>query len=814
MGPVGAYSGSDTFYTYLLSIASTQVGTTLNYIDAIYDAQTHDPAYSGSVRNLTRATVTLKASAMDAYGSAYASYDVTVTFRLSDLSLPVNGVFTDTSLRIYWGENKGDGYYYFYHLRYGHGVGLSQRGAEQRAKSGQSYASILSFYYPGASLAYMNFPTPADPVNANKLPTGTAVAAVTTGSVNFRKKASASSDKITTIPKNTTVSVYDRANGWAHAVYDGNVGYISEDYLKYIDATPSPGASASPTASQVSAYGRVTGSGVNFRSSASSSSSSNIIAKLAKNTALELYGATGSWYRASVGGAMGYISTSYVEITGYPAAGATPTPTLSPDASPTAGQTASMPEALGYGETIDSVNFRTGPSTSYQVMVELKKGVAVTIYGVAGDWYYASAGSLTGYLSKGYVRVTSVVSPGASAAPSASPSPTPTGTASQTAVSVGYINNGNTNFRTGPDTSYGIIRVLDKNTGLYAYSLSGDWYYVLVGSQLGFVHKDYVTLTGTTTLGADGKPVTDAGGAIGKGVTTGSVNCRSGPATSYTSYGTVSKGLSIMLYGVENGWYKVKLSDGKVGYISGKYVNVTESYTSDAGANPGAGEGKTVIGEGVTTSNVNFRTGPSTTAKKIVQLKKGVKVTLYALANGWYEADYNGTRGYLYAQYVKQTANTTGTGSNVEGGSAATGGAVTLAAGKATGALNFRSAADTNAKVISTFKAGATFEILGQTGDWYYVLYSGVTGFVYKAYATVTSSGSAGIPTVSATQKAQSAATTAQVNLRAGASASAAVLELLNRGVAATVYLIADGWYLMKSGGKLGYAVVDYVKVS
>ena len=36
--------------------------------------------------------------------------------------------------------------------RYGHGVGMSQRGAQQRATKGQTYAEILSFYYVGTQL--------------------------------------------------------------------------------------------------------------------------------------------------------------------------------------------------------------------------------------------------------------------------------------------------------------------------------------------------------------------------------------------------------------------------------------------------------------------------------------------------------------------------------------------------------------------------------------------------------------------------------------------------------------------------------------
>src|SRR2546423_3952209 len=36
---------------------------------------------------------------------------------------------------------------------FGHGIGLSQWGAEERAAAGQDYRQILSFYYPGTTLA-------------------------------------------------------------------------------------------------------------------------------------------------------------------------------------------------------------------------------------------------------------------------------------------------------------------------------------------------------------------------------------------------------------------------------------------------------------------------------------------------------------------------------------------------------------------------------------------------------------------------------------------------------------------------------------
>ncbi|MCX7694613.1 MAG: SpoIID/LytB domain-containing protein [Caloramator sp.] len=48
--------------------------------------------------------------------------------------------------------NEADNTYIFSGKGYGHGIGLSQWGAEYRARAGQNYIDILNFYYPGTQL--------------------------------------------------------------------------------------------------------------------------------------------------------------------------------------------------------------------------------------------------------------------------------------------------------------------------------------------------------------------------------------------------------------------------------------------------------------------------------------------------------------------------------------------------------------------------------------------------------------------------------------------------------------------------------------
>lgn len=62
-----------------------------------------------------------------------------------------------------------------------------------------------------------------------------------------------------------------------------------------------------------------------------------------------------------------------------------------------------------------------------------------------------------------------------------------------------YISESSVNMRKGTGTSYNIIKVLSLNTQLTIIGEEGTWYKVKVGSTTGYVSKDYVSDTKTTT---------------------------------------------------------------------------------------------------------------------------------------------------------------------------------------------------------------------------------------------------------------------------------------------------------------------------
>ncbi|MFC5530618.1 C40 family peptidase [Cohnella yongneupensis] len=131
-----------------------------------------------------------------------------------------------------------------------------------------------------------------------------------------------------------------------------------------------------------------------------------------------------------------------------------------------------------------------------------------------------------------------------------------------------------------------------------------------------------------------------------------SVSFRSGPSTSSTVLKYLKAGEKVTIVETVNSyWYKVKESQGNIGYISSSetYVDVKEQPVS--------------TGNAVIVASVSFRTEPSTSGGRIRFLQKDEPVTITSQVNGyWYAVtDKNGVSGYVSTsdQYVKVTGQIT-----------------------------------------------------------------------------------------------------------------------------------------------------------
>ncbi|WP_180955405.1 SH3 domain-containing protein [Peribacillus deserti] len=193
------------------------------------------------------------------------------------------------------------------------------------------------------------------------------------------------------------------------------------------------------------------------------------------------------------------------------------------------------------------------------------------------------------------------------------------GAKSAGAETMTYESTANVNIRTGPSTSYATAGTVAKGAQLNVVgSAANGWYQVKQDGLTGYVSPNYVQVTGLLYT------------------TTSDLNVRTGPSTTYTAFGTVTKGAELSVTGKTNGWYKIT-HNGRIGYVSGKYVQVTEVLYSAA-------------------ANLNLRSGPSTASGILATIPKGTELSLAADSlNGWYKVFFNGKVGYISAPYVKKS---------------------------------------------------------------------------------------------------------------------------------------------------------------
>ena len=154
--------------------------------------------------------------------------------------------------------------------RYGHGVGMSQRGAQwMAAKYGKTYQEIMAFYYPGltlskveagakvlptapadlaATLAPPATPTPRPPLMPATmpadLPEGAYLASVTEidddSSLNLRSEPSTGAEILRRLYKHQQLIVLGPAaeDGWVHVKTDVIEGYVMASFITKVEEAP------------------------------------------------------------------------------------------------------------------------------------------------------------------------------------------------------------------------------------------------------------------------------------------------------------------------------------------------------------------------------------------------------------------------------------------------------------------------------------------------------------------------------------------------------------------------------------------------
>ncbi len=301
--------------------------------------------------------------------------------------------------------------------RYGHGVGMSQRGAMQMARMGYTYDQILGFYYPGCVRVLYTLDMPLLPTDA-PLPTAepfvpetaaplpaspvaTAWVSTAEGSLNLRAAPDSHAKVLRTIPQYAKISVYETGDTWCGTVYEGTEGYVMTRYLSFAEITTPTFAPATPAPSvpPVGLSATVTTEKGSLNLRREPKNSAKVLCTIPQYDQVVVLDKGDTWCRVVYEGIQGYAMTKYLTFA------AIEQPTAAPPAvfvEPM--RELSMP-VLGLVNTpLSTLNLREGCSTDTRILLEIPKGQYATITAVGDTWCAVTYQGVSGYCMIQYLE--------------------------------------------------------------------------------------------------------------------------------------------------------------------------------------------------------------------------------------------------------------------------------------------------------------------------------------------------------------------------------------------------------------------------
>lgn len=289
------------------------------------------------------------------------------------------------------------------------------------------------------------------------------------------------------------------------------------------------------------------------------------------------------------------------------------------------------------------------------------------------------------------------------------------------------------NMRSGPGISYSKQGSLQKNSKVTVLEKSKGWVKIKTTSgKIAWVSGQYLSTSNDNTSESNENISYIAYVSVKS-----SLNLRSADSTSSSVIASLKNNDKVqVIENKDNGWTKVKIDNGKIGWVSSKYI--TKSPNNE---NTSSKEESESISENVkinVSSALNVRKGPGTNYNVISSLPGGSVVKAKEKSGGWVKVVLsNGSTGWVSGQYISPTNETESNpsteqddNSNIEVSRVK----VTISKG-----LNIRKGPGTGNAIVGSLASGNVVEVKDKSNGWYKIkTVNGLEGWISGDYVSPT----------------------------------------------------------------------------
>ncbi|MCI6377324.1 MAG: SH3 domain-containing protein [Clostridiales bacterium] len=824
-----------------MGYAASQNNTTLVTLKSITP---HTPMYASPSRLYTKMDFVLTANTQGAAGVS-----VTVTCDIfneleSLLSMGIQSLSNEL-----WSVTKTATSFVLEARRYGHGMGMSQRGAMYMAKLGYRYDQILGFYYEGCQRVQHSFTnsilsagssdqqiTVEPPADLDELPDGACKGTVklisAKATLAIRNGKSDSAALIGAIGNGAIVDVLANDGAWCFIRFGEMKGYVPTNAL-VITGTPS-GTEEVP--SSIAGFATVTASDfVNLR--AQPSMSGKVVSTAPAGAVLTVFSQSGGWAKVQYNATVAYANTSFLsQVTS-----SYPTLTVSSGSA----------SASVHTQDGQAASLWAAASTNAQTLARLLPGTEVNVESDDGSWCKVNYNGMAGYMLTEALDFTGGADIAQPSVPSEPETPQQPGAEEAPSTPAGKLavvttEYGSLNMRAQPRAGSQILTTIPRGTQIEITEAGTAWCGVRYNGLSGYVMTSFLTFAD----GASPLPETPQGGAYATVTTqSGSLNLRAQPRSGSDILLRIPQYAAVTVQERGGEWSRVTYQ-GTTGYAMSVFLTFSDEAPEppgqpeqpDAGDSPLPGQvpdtpdaddpdepitqspgSEDALYAVVTTASgsLNLRRDALPGSAVIARIPKGTTIVISERMAVWSKTSYAGYEGYVMNAYLTFQ---NGRPEVIEGETAVV---VTPS-----GTLNLRLEPSRNAGVIAHIPQYASVNVQQRGNDWCYIAYEGLLGYVMTDFLSFStqaqppasntpetpSDGEDGDhtpvsqPDVSAAMTAYVSTASGSLNLREQPGSGERVIKTIPRNAAVTVVSYGEPWCQVLYSGVEGYVMTNFLR--
>ncbi|KMN46617.1 C40 family peptidase [Bacillus paramycoides] len=307
---------------------------------------------------------------------------------------------------------------------------------------------------------------------------------VTADVLRVRTGPSTSSSVSGRVYEGQTLNVIGQENGWVKIKHNGQVGYVSSQFVSGASSNTGSTNSNNNEATVQPASGNYTVNVSSLRVRTGPSTSHPTVGSVKQGQVVQVVGEVQDWFKINYAGQTAYLSKDYVTKGGS---------NENVTQGNNQGQNNNVTVQTGgtYVVNATSLRVRTGPATYHSVIGGVLNGTTLNVIGSEGSWFKVNYQGKTGYVSSEFMKFVK----GGTATPEQPKQPEQPEQPEQGAIGDYYINASALNVRSGEGTNYRIIGALPQGQKVQVISENYGWSKINYNGQTGYIGTRFLSKT-------------------------------------------------------------------------------------------------------------------------------------------------------------------------------------------------------------------------------------------------------------------------------------------------------------------------------